>query len=122
MYAFGGTLIYLAIKKEYEPMLLLPIGFGAILVNLPLKTIWESEPLVDPIVTGIIARSPELEKFFIEHLHYIFQGGQAFKQEPGILQVLFRSGILNEMFPVLIFIAIGAMMDFSSLLKNPKCY
>ncbi|RJQ60759.1 MAG: sodium ion-translocating decarboxylase subunit beta [Desulfobacteraceae bacterium] len=120
MYAIGGTLIYLAIKKEYEPMLLLPIGFGAILVNLPLKTIWEFEPMLDPIVTAIVAKSPELEAFFIEHLHYIFQGGQAFKQEPSILQVLFRSGILNEMFPVLIFLAIGAMMDFSSLLKNPK--
>ena len=43
MYAIGAILIFLAIKKDYEPMLLLPIGFGAILVNLPLGTIWELE-------------------------------------------------------------------------------
>ena len=43
MYAIGEILIYLAITKDYEPMLLLPIGFGAILVNLPLGTIWEQD-------------------------------------------------------------------------------
>lgn len=84
MYAIGGILIYLAIKKEYEPMLLLPIGFGSILVNLPLNTIWESE-------------------------------GQ-----DGILKVFYEKGILTEIFPILIFIGIGAMVDFTPLFANPK--
>ena len=83
MYIIGLTLMYLAIKKDYEPMLLLPIGFGCILVNLPLSIAWESE--------GI----------------------------PGFLQVLFTGGIANELFPILIFIAVGAMIDFSPLFKNP---
>ena len=83
MYAAGGVLIYLAIKKEYEPMLLLPIGFGAILVNLPLETVW------------------------------VFDG------EPGILQLLFNAGIVTELFPILIFVAIGAMIDFTPLFKMP---
>lgn len=84
MYAIGGALIYLAIKKDYEPMLLLPIGFGAILVNLPLSSIWSYE--------GI----------------------------DGVLQIFYKVGILTEIFPVLIFVAVGAMIDFSPLLKQPK--
>jgi len=83
MYLVGMTLIYLAIKKEYEPMLLLPIGFGCILVNLPFAVAWE---------VG---------------------------SEAGFLKVLFDSGIRNELFPVLIFIGVGAMIDFTPLFKNP---
>ncbi len=83
MYAIGLTLIWLAIKKEYEPMLLLPIGFGAILVNLPLSAV----------------------------LSY---GG-----EPGWLSVLYSAGIKTELFPLLIFVAVGAMIDFGPLFKNP---
>jgi len=90
MFIIAGTLIYLAIKKDYEPALLLPIGFGAILANLPpvLGTAF-------PAVIGTVA-------------------------EPGFLQVLFNAGIANELFPVLIFIAVGAMIDFSPLLKDPS--
>ena len=84
MYAIGGILIYLAVAKDYEPMLLLPIGFGAILVNLPLNVIW----------------------------------GTA--EAPGVLQLLYNSGILTELFPVLIFIGIGAMTDFRPLFSTPK--
>lgn len=83
MYGIGGILIFLAIKKEYEPMLLLPIGFGAILVNLPLAIAWEHE--------GV----------------------------PGFLHILYDSGIANELFPLLIFIAVGAMIDFGPLFRNP---
>ena len=83
MMAVGGLLIYLAIAKDYEPMLLLPIGFGAILTNLPL--------------TGI-----------------------ADAGEYGFLSILFNAGIVTELFPLLIFIGIGAMTDFSPLLENPK--
>jgi oxaloacetate decarboxylase beta subunit len=84
MYIIGGALIYLAIAKDYEPMLLLPIGFGAILANLPLNTVWVLE------------------------------------EGPGVLKILFNAGILTELFPVLIFIGIGAMTDFRPLFSTPK--
>jgi sodium ion-translocating decarboxylase, beta subunit len=84
MMLVGLILILLAVIKEYEPMLLLPIGFGCILVNLPLET--------------VIANS---------------------MGDPGFLKVLYDAGIATELFPLLIFIAIGAMIDFSPLLKQP---
>ena len=86
MYAIGGILIFLAINKEYEPMLLLPIGFGAILVNLPFSIIGF------PTVPGY---------------------------ETGFLGILYQAGIRTELFPLLIFIAVGAMIDFGPLFKNP---
>ena len=91
MFIIAGVLIYLAIKKDYEPTLLLPIGFGCILANLP--------PAIDAI-TGAMAPSA--------------------LGEAGFLTVLFNAGIANELFPVLIFIAVGAMIDFSPLLKDPS--
>ena len=81
MIGVGGLLIYLAIAKEYEPMLLLPIGAGAILANLPLS---------------------------------------ALVQPGGLLEVLYRAGVSTELFPLLIFVGIGAMTDFGPLLENPK--
>ncbi len=81
MWAIGGVLIYLAIARDMEPTLLLPIGFGAILANLPLS--------------GAVT-------------------------ETGPLTVLFNAGIANELFPLLLFIGIGAMIDFGPLLSNPK--
>lgn len=89
MWAIGGVLIYLAIKKEMEPTLLLPIGFGAILVNLPMS--------------GAVDR--------------ILESGVT---ERGALSVLFDAGISNELFPLILFIGIGAMIDFGPLLSNPK--
>ena len=91
MFIVSGILIFLAIKKDYEPALLLPIGFGAILANLP--------PIIDAI-TGNPAAS--------------VLGSE------GFLTVLFNSGIKNELFPILIFIAVGAMIDFSPLMKDPS--
>ncbi|MEG0911329.1 MAG: sodium ion-translocating decarboxylase subunit beta [Ruthenibacterium sp.] len=88
MWAIGGGLIYLAIKKDMEPSLLLPMGFGAILVNLPLSG------AIDQIYEGVV--------------------------ENGALSELFRAGIANELFPLLLFIGIGAMIDFGPLLTNPK--
>ena len=78
MWLIGGILIYLAIKKQMEPTLLLPIGFGAILMNFP-------------------------------------NSGMA---EP--LETLYHAGIANELFPLILFIGIGAMIDFGPLLNNPK--
>ena len=84
MWIIGGVLIFLAIKKEMEPTLLLPMGFGAILVNLPLS---------GAITQGAVE---------------------------GPLSVLFEAGIANELFPLILFIGIGAMIDFTPLLTNPK--
>ncbi len=81
MWLIGGILIYLAIKKDMEPTLLLPMGFGAILVNLPFS--------------GAIGAE-------------------------GPLTTLFNAGISNELFPLILFIGIGAMIDFGPLLSNPK--
>ena len=81
MIAIGGILITLAVVKEYEPVLLLPIGFGCILANIPL--------------TGMSA-------------------------ENGIFGVLYRAGISTELFPLLIFVGVGAMIDFSPLLSQPR--
>lgn len=118
MYVIGLVLIVLAIKKNYEPMLLLPIGFGAILVNLPQSVVKyasiASEP--DLFVTNFIKNNPGTEHLFE---HYILKNGAYYKYEPGILEILLESGILTELFPVLIFIGIGAMIDFSPLFKNP---
>jgi oxaloacetate decarboxylase beta subunit len=81
MFLIGGILIFLAIKKKYEPMLLLPIGFGAILANIP------SSAVIDG--------------------------------EHGFLNLMYEVGIKTELFPLLIFIAIGAMIDFTPIFKNP---
>ncbi len=88
MWAIGGLLIYLAIKKDMEPTLLLPMGFGAILVNLPLSG------AVNQLADGVL--------------------------EEGVIDVLFAAGIANELFPLLLFVGIGAMIDFGPLLSNPK--
>ncbi len=89
MWIIGGVLIYLAIKKQMEPTLLLPIGFGAILMNFP----------------GVITKVGD----------EIVYGGIA---EP--LHELYEAGIVNELFPLILFIGIGAMIDFGPLLSNPK--
>lgn len=88
MWFIGGLLIYLAIKKDMEPTLLLPIGFGTILVNLPFSG------AVTQIIEGV--------------------------KEIGIIDILFDAGIANELFPLLLFIGIGAMIDFTPLMMNPK--
>ncbi|MEW6663506.1 MAG: sodium ion-translocating decarboxylase subunit beta [Bacillota bacterium] len=81
MWFLGFGLIYLAVKKNYEPLLLVPIGFGAVLANIPLS--------------GAIG-------------------------EDGPLTLLLQVGVLTELFPILIFVGIGAMCDFSPLLRNPS--
>ena len=84
MWVIGAVLIYLGIRKKMEPTLLVPMGFGAILVNLP--------------NSGAVTQGEEV----------------------GAIDVLFNAGIANELFPLLLFIGIGAMIDFSPLLSNPK--
>ena len=81
MLLIGGLLLYLGIRHGFEPLLLVPIGFGAILVNIPLAGLME---------------------------------------KGGILRTFYDAGVLTEIFPLLIFVGIGAMTDFTSLLENPK--
>lgn len=125
MYIIGFILIYLAIKKDYEPMLLLPIGFGAILVNLPESVVKYAAGLSgkvpDEFVTNFVKEYPGAKEFFETQFNYIFDSatGQAFRMEPGVLEILLKGGILTELFPVLIFIGIGAMIDFTPLFRNP---
>jgi sodium ion-translocating decarboxylase beta subunit len=83
MMIVGGLLLYLGIKKGFEPLLLVPIGFGAILVNIPLAGLME---------------------------------------EGGFLKIIYEAGVLTELFPLLIFVGIGAMTDFGPLLENPKIF
>ena len=91
MIAVGIVLIWLAIKKEYEPSLLLPMGFGAILVNLPLSGV------LNQMVGGV--------------------------EEHGIIEWLFDVGInASEAMPILLFIGIGAMIDFGPLLSMPSMF
>ena len=92
MYAVGILLIYLAIEKGYEPSLLLPMGFGAILVNLPF--------------TGVLDQT--------------LQGGI---QANGVIEWLYNVGInASEAMPILLFIGIGAMIDFGPLLSTPQMF
>jgi oxaloacetate decarboxylase beta subunit len=79
----GCVLIYLAIAKGFEPLLLIPIGFGVILGNLPLA-------------------------------------GLAASSEGGVINIIYKAGILTEIFPCLIFIGLGAMIDFGPMLANPS--
>lgn len=92
MYVVGVILIYLAIEKDYEPSLLLPMGFGAILVNIP------ASGALNQMMEGV-------------------------GETHGIVQWLFETGIeASEAFPLLLFIGIGAMIDFGPLLSNPKMF
>ena len=83
MIIVGLFLLYLGIKKDFEPLLLVPIGFGCILVNIPLAGLMEEE---------------------------------------GFLKIIYDAGIITELFPLLIFVGIGAMTDFGPLLENPKIF
>lgn len=92
MWAVGGLLIWLAIKKNFEPALLLPMGFGAILVNLP------NSGAINQMMVGV-------------------------GETRGIVQWLFEVGIeASEALPLLLFIGVGAMIDFGPLLSNPKMF
>ena len=90
MMLIGAGLIWLAVEKKYEPNLLLPMGFGTILVNIPLSS------AITRVTEGVV--------------------------QEGALSLLFDIGIATELFPLLIFIAVGAMIDFTPLLSNPVMF
>jgi len=97
MMVIGGVLLYLGIAKKMEPLLLVPIGFSVILVNLPLGGLMES------IVNGEVVESYRL-------------GGEP----AAFLSRIFHYGIIWEIIPVFIFLGLGAMTDFIPLIANPK--
>ncbi len=112
MWVVGAVLIYLAIKKDMEPTLLLPMGFGAILVNLPWSGVVDR--YYQKVAGGEILLSLEEGKKLYE------AGVEGVSYEPGVIDELFGMGIANELFPLLLFVGIGAMIDFGPLLSNPK--
>ncbi|MDR0220661.1 MAG: sodium ion-translocating decarboxylase subunit beta, partial [Lachnospiraceae bacterium] len=116
MWLIGGILIYLAIKRDMEPALLLPMGFGAILVNLPFSGAI-TQGLQDGITRIGVAKGGEVGEVFYDQIGDVVGG-----VEIGPLNVLFEAGIANELFPLLLFIGIGAMIDFGPLLSNPKLF
>ena len=83
MITIGCLLLYLGIKKDFEPLLLLPIGFGAIMVNIPLADLMGKD---------------------------------------GFLRIIYDAGVITELFPLLIFVGIGAMTDFGPVLENPYTF
>ncbi len=110
MWIIGGVLIYLAIKKGMEPTLLLPIGFGAILMNFPK-------------VVELVCNHCEWSTFNLSINKCAECGGELIRNYHGIaepLETLYNAGIASELFPLLLFIGIGAMIDFGPLLSNPK--
>ena len=97
MLAVGATFLYLGIVKKMEPLLLVPIGFGVILINLPLGGLMEC------IVQGKVVEA------------YAIGGEPA-----GLLSRIFRYGLVWELIPALIFLGLGAMTDFGPVIANPK--
>ena len=126
MWVIGGVLIYLAIKKEMEPTLLLPIGFGAILMNFPMVVTYHC----NACSTFNAESGKIIEKFFVSYKDFMANtcGNCGLKdtiavESTGIaepLETLYHAGIASELFPLLLFIGIGAMIDFGPLLNNPK--
>ena len=106
MIALACFLLYLAIKKEYEPLLLLPIAFGMLLTNLPGANMFHTEMWNDEFL------NPESE-FFHSYRHVLAEGG--------LLDVLYI-GVKAGIYPCLIFIGVGAMTDFGPLIANPKSF
>jgi len=96
MMAIGGLLIYLAVAREYEPTLLLPIGLGCILANIAGSGM------------GILS---------IKDIPWVSPPDAS---SEGLFNVLYSAGITNELFPLIIFVGIGAMTDFGPLLENPQ--
>jgi carboxybiotin decarboxylase len=107
MLAIAGVLIYLGVKKDVEPLLLVPIGFGCLLANIPLS---------DLMVQGI---EPAARQVF-DATGTPDSAKELIKTDTGFLRTIYNLGIANELFPLLIFIGIGAMTDFTPLLANPK--
>jgi oxaloacetate decarboxylase beta subunit len=109
MLALAGVLIYLGVFKDVEPLLLVPIGFGCLLANIPLGELMVQgiDPGAKQVLEAMGPAAPEGLR-------------QLAKDDTGFIRTIYNMGIANELFPLLIFIGIGAMTDFTPLLANPR--
>ncbi|WDI34524.1 sodium ion-translocating decarboxylase subunit beta [Entomospira nematocerorum] len=113
MIAVGLLLLYLAIKKKFEPLLMLPIGFGAILTNIPIPSdtaIASTSVLRASITNQVLIGTPEA---LGQPLHNFFSYG-------GFIGQFYEFGIERGLFPLIIFMGVGSMTDFGPLISNPK--
>lgn len=129
MWVIGAALIYLAIKKEMEPTLLLPMGFGAILMNFPgIVTITTITRKICGICGTVLEENGEAITDIVlnecceipNHTHIVEETIKTFSGVAEPLHTLYEAGIASELFPLILFIGIGAMIDFGPLLNNPK--
>jgi len=134
MILVGLLLLYLAINKKFEPLLLLPIGFGALLTNIPEiglsmspieKLVYANNPSeINQIISEYFGRGTDLS-LLIKNASYmdlkiINDAAQGMGYAPGILYVFYEVAIGSGIAPLLIFMGVGAMTDFGPLLANPK--
>ena len=134
MILVGLLLLYLAINKKFEPLLLLPIGFGALLTNIPEiglsmspieKLVYANNPTeINQIISEYFGRGTDLS-LLLKNASYmdlkiINDAAQSMGYAPGILYVFYEVAIGSGIAPLLIFMGVGAMTDFGPLLANPK--
>ena len=123
MIAIACVLMYLAIKKQFEPLLLLPIAFGMLLVNLPLSGVMNSP------TNSLVALSPEELQHFLagqyDQNYPVFDMNGVYYwqhfETGGLLWYLYQ-GVKFGIYPPLIFLGIGCMTDFGPLISNPKSF
>ena len=134
MILVGLLLLYLAINKKFEPLLLLPIGFGALLTNIPEiglsmspieKLVYANNPSeINQIISEYFGRGTDLS-LLLKNASYmdlkiINDAAQGMGYAPGILYIFYEVAIGSGIAPLLIFMGVGAMTDFGPLLANPK--
>jgi oxaloacetate decarboxylase beta subunit len=134
MILVGLLLIYLAINKKFEPLLLLPIGFGALLTNIPEiglsmspieKLIYSNNPSeISTVISELSINGSNLSEFLknasFSELQLLNITAQNLGYSPGILYIFYETAIGSGIAPLLIFMGVGAMTDFGPLLANPK--
>jgi oxaloacetate decarboxylase beta subunit len=134
MILVGLLLIYLAINKKFEPLLLLPIGFGALLTNIPEiglsmspieKLIYVNNPVeISTVISELSISGLNLSEFLknasFSDLQLLNIAAQNLGYSPGILYIFYETAIGSGIAPLLIFMGVGAMTDFGPLLANPK--
>ncbi|NCW38517.1 MAG: sodium ion-translocating decarboxylase subunit beta, partial [Proteobacteria bacterium] len=134
MILVGLLLIYLAINKKFEPLLLLPIGFGALLTNIPEiglsmspieKLIYANNPgEISTVISELSINGLNLSEFLknasFSEVQLLNIAAQNLGYSPGILYIFYETAIGSGIAPLLIFMGVGAMTDFGPLLANPK--
>jgi len=134
MILVGLLLIYLAINKKFEPLLLLPIGFGALLTNIPEiglsmspieKLIYANNPIeISTVIAELSIDGLNLSEFLknasFSEVQLLNIAAQNLGYSPGILYIFYETAIGSGIAPLLIFMGVGAMTDFGPLLANPK--